>query len=90
MGNQQPKVVGAPKIPRGLRRLPIASSTSSSSVRSEYDRLKAEAAQIEQWWSSPRWQDTKRVYSGTYVVLCCVVAVVLLLWLSRSESCSIL
>ena len=65
MGNQQKSKVGAPKIPRGLRRLPMASSSATSSVRSEYDRLKAEAAQIEQWWSSPRWQDTKRVYSGT-------------------------
>jgi hypothetical protein len=70
MGNQQKsKVLGPPKIPRGLRRLPIASSSSTSSVRSEYDRLKAEAAQIEQWWSSPRWQDTKRVYSGTYYAM---------------------
>jgi hypothetical protein len=50
----------------GLRRLPVASSSPTSNVRSEYDRLQAEAAQIEQWWSSPRWQDTKRVYSGTY------------------------
>jgi hypothetical protein len=66
MGNQQKTKVGAPKIPRGLRRLPVASSSPTSNVRSEYDRLQAEAAQIEQWWSSPRWQDTKRVYSGTY------------------------
>ena len=28
---------------------------------------KAEAAAVERWWSQPRWQDTKRVYSGTFV-----------------------
>ena len=51
-----------PKIPRGLRSLPVV--TPSSDIRSEYNDLQAEASQIEEWWSSPRWRLTKRVYSG--------------------------
>ena len=59
----EPKATGTAKIPRGLRRLPIVATTTTN-TRSEFDRLKAEAAQIEQWWSTPRFKHTKRVYSG--------------------------
>jgi hypothetical protein len=52
-----------PKIPRGLRSLPVVASTSAD-AQSEYSTLKSEAARIEQWWSTRRWQHTKRVYSG--------------------------
>ncbi|KAG7371145.1 isocitrate lyase [Nitzschia inconspicua] len=53
-----------PKVPRGLRGLPIASLAGSTDARSEYDALQAEAASIEQWWANPRFQYTKRVYSA--------------------------
>ena len=55
-----------PKIPRGLRGLSITSLASTPSPQTEYDMLKDEATKIEQWWSTPRWQHTKRVYSGKY------------------------
>lgn len=51
-----------PKVPRGLRSLPVVAPSSDS--RSDYKYLQADAAQIEEWWSSPRWRLTKRVYSG--------------------------
>ena len=51
-----------PKIPRGLRSLPVVAQTSN--VRSESMSLQAEVKEIEEWWSSPRWRLTKRVYSG--------------------------
>jgi hypothetical protein len=52
------------QIPRGLRllRSGVASSKSSSSFGAQ---LQAEAAAIERWWAQPRWQHTKRIYSGT-------------------------
>jgi hypothetical protein len=53
----------AQKIPRGLRPLPFA-PIMVSDTRSDFGALKQEAARIEQWWSSPRWNSTKRVYSG--------------------------
>jgi hypothetical protein len=53
-----------PKIPRGLRGLSSASITGSTDARSEYDSLQAEAAEIDLWWANPRFQHTKRVYSG--------------------------
>lgn len=56
-----------PKIPRGLRSLPVVAPSSNS--RSDFNSLKAEAAQIEEWWSSPRWRLTKRVYSGEFSAL---------------------
>ncbi len=55
---------GGPKVPRGLRQLPITSLAGPTNTQSEYDALQADAASIEQWWSNPRWQHTKRVYSG--------------------------
>ena len=63
---QQKKKSGKiePKVPRGLRGLSISSISPTPSARSEFDKLKNEANQIEQWWSTPRWQHTKRVYSG--------------------------
>ena len=51
-----------PKIPRGLRSLPVVAQ--SSNVKSDFTSLQAEAKEIEEWWSSPRWRLTKRVYSG--------------------------
>ena len=52
------------KIPRGLRALPIASTTTATSTRSEMAELKQEARSIEEWWASPRWKHTTRTYSG--------------------------
>lgn len=52
-----------PKIPRGLRSLP-SSQLNRNDPRSEYDSLKADASQIEQWWSNDRWKHTKRIYSA--------------------------
>jgi Isocitrate lyase family len=43
----------------------VASSKSSSS--SFGAQLQAEAAAIERWWAQPRWQHTKRIYSGKCV-----------------------
>lgn len=52
-----------PKTPRGLRALPTL-ETSRNDPRSEYDSLKADASQIEKWWSTDRWKQTKRIYSA--------------------------
>lgn len=52
-----------PKIPRGMRSLPVV--TSPSDMQSDMRNLQADAAQIEEWWGSQRWRLTKRVYSGT-------------------------
>ena len=60
---------GGAKIPRGLRGLTITSLAGSTNARSELDALQAEAASIEQWWANPRWQHTKRVYSGKKALL---------------------
>jgi hypothetical protein len=60
---QTSKIV--PKVPRGLRVLP--GRGESVGARSEYDDLLAGAAKIDVWWTSPRWQHTKRVYSGKTV-----------------------
>lgn len=57
---------GGPKIPRGLRGLSTVTSLAPSDPRSELGSLKDDIATIEQWWSTPRWQHTKRVYSGNY------------------------
>lgn len=61
MGQKNSKIT--PKVPRGLRSLPNATLASSDS-RSEYNALKDEAARIGEWWTTSRWQHTKRVYSG--------------------------
>ena len=60
---------GGAKIPRGLRGLPITSLAGSTNARSELGALQDEAASIEQWWANPRWQHTKRVYSGKKALL---------------------
>jgi len=62
-----PTDLTTPKIPRGLRSL-SAPANQPSSNRNFGQELKAEAAAVERWWSQPRWQHTKRVYSGTFVV----------------------
>lgn len=60
---QQDKNDGTPKIPRGLRSLPVTSP--SSSPREELALLKKDVSEIERWWAdSTRWGHTKRVYSG--------------------------
>eukprot|EP00934_Nitzschia_sp_Nitz4_P009066 Nitzschia sp. Nitz4//scaffold23_size168460//110851//112846//NITZ4_002232-RA/size168460-snap-gene-0.110-mRNA-1//1//CDS//3329543674//9056//frame0 len=51
-----------PKTPRGLRVIPVTAPTAAAT--SDLGALKSEAAQIEQWWTSPRWRLTKRVYSA--------------------------
>jgi len=60
--NKPSKIV--PKVPRGLRVLSGQGEITSGGPQSEYDGLKAEASKIEVWWTSPRWQNTKRVYSA--------------------------
>ena len=61
--------VAKPKIPRGLRTLgPFGGGSGTASNFGQ--ELKNEAAAIERWWSQPRWQHTKRVYSGTYYYCC--------------------
>jgi hypothetical protein len=58
--------VAQPKVPRGLRTLGPLGAGSSGAASDFGQELKNEAAAIERWWSQPRWQHTKRVYSGTY------------------------
>eukprot|EP00538_Stauroneis_constricta_P013114 CAMPEP_0119550496 /NCGR_PEP_ID=MMETSP1352-20130426/4000_1 /TAXON_ID=265584 /ORGANISM="Stauroneis constricta, Strain CCMP1120" /LENGTH=576 /DNA_ID=CAMNT_0007596369 /DNA_START=352 /DNA_END=2082 /DNA_ORIENTATION=+ len=53
------------KVSRGLRMLPNGQrSATDINPRDELSRLKNEADSIEQWWSTPRWRHTKRVYSA--------------------------
>ena len=54
------------KVPRGLRSLPPKKEISNQQFA---DQLKNEADAINRWWSHPRWQHTKRVYSGTFLLL---------------------
>ena len=60
--------VARPRIPRGLRTVPTASQLATSSAPSQPQRelteLRAEASQIERWWTEARWKHTKRIYSG--------------------------
>lgn len=60
--------IGRPRIPRGLRTVPTASQLSTSSAPSQPQRelaeLRAEASQIERWWTEARWKHTKRIYSA--------------------------
>ena len=64
-----PNDLATPKIPRGLRVLGTSSSASTTRSADFGQQLKNEAAAIERWWSQPRWQHTKRVYSGMYIIL---------------------
>jgi hypothetical protein len=65
------------QIPRGLRLLRgsggsgALTSTTTSSFGAQ---LQAEAAAIERWWAQPRWQHTKRIYSGTCLCLYAIVS----------------
>jgi hypothetical protein len=53
-----------PKIPRGVRALPL--TVGSSSPREELTALQQEVAAIDRWWADAnRWKNTKRVYTGT-------------------------
>lgn len=74
--------LATPKVPRGLR--PLGGSGGSSGRfgrRNDHggnnklgQEIKSEAAAVERWWSQPRWQHTKRVYSGAFrFALFCVV-----------------
>ena len=58
------------KIPRGLRGVP--STNQPKTVTTSASSLQAEAAQLERWWSEPRWKYTKRVYKGTYHTIVCL------------------
>ena len=58
-----------PKIPRGLRALPITSGTSSP--REELNALQQDVAAIERRFQDPRWKHTKRVYTGKYCISSC-------------------
>jgi hypothetical protein len=62
--NNDAKDVSKPKIPRGLRSLPMASYEPPTTVNGELNQLKQDAAAIESWWTQSRWKHTKRVYSG--------------------------
>jgi len=56
-----------PKIPRGVRALPITNGTPSP--REELSALQQDVAQIERWWADQaRWKHTKRVYTGTFLI----------------------
>ena len=48
-------------VPRGHRSL----KESDPVLSSEMTVLKADIASIESWWKEPRWEHTKRNYSGT-------------------------
>jgi len=61
--------LATPKIPRGLRSLGGGSLDKSSINNNLGHELQSEASAVERWWSQPRWQHTKRVYSGTYVMI---------------------
>lgn len=53
-----------PKIPRGVRALPVTAGTSSP--REELTALQQDVAAIDRWWADAnRWKHTKRVYTGT-------------------------
>jgi hypothetical protein len=57
-----------PVTSRGLRGLPKDPRPVTTS-QGEYQLLKQEAAQIEQWWSNKdRWGHTTRPYSGKKAV----------------------
>ena len=54
-----------PKIPRGVRALPVTNGTPSP--REELSALQRDVAEIERWWAdAARWKHTKRVYSGGF------------------------
>lgn len=61
-GNQ--KDLATPKVPRGLRSLPVASGLPQSSPSGDMSDLQQDVAAIERWWMEPRWKHTKRTYSG--------------------------
>lgn len=44
-------------------------TSDKSDVKAERDALLKEIAQIETWWREPRWDDTKRAYTGEPVVV---------------------
>lgn len=58
---KQQEDISTPKIPRGLR---STASPSAVSDRQELAQLNQDAARIANWWTQPRWQHTKRAYSG--------------------------
>lgn len=60
--------IATPKIPRGLRGLPMASVSADYDGMSK-NQLEQEARTIEQWWSEPRWKYTKRGYNGMFYAL---------------------
>lgn len=62
--NNKPKDLATPKIPRGLRNLPIASATSGDNGPTN-NQLQNEKIAIERWWTNSRWTHTKRGYNGT-------------------------
>lgn len=51
-----------PKIPRGVRALPVTNGTPSP--REELSALQQDVAAIERWFADPRWKHTKRVYAA--------------------------
>jgi hypothetical protein len=62
------------QIPRGLRLLRGSGGSGALTTTTSFGaQLQAEAAAIERWWAQPRWQHTKRIYSGTCL---CVYAIV--------------
>jgi hypothetical protein len=56
------KNLATPKVPRGLRGLPVTSGVHRSS--GDMSDLQQDVAAIEQWWQDSRWKHTKRTYSG--------------------------
>lgn len=60
--SNEAKDIAIPKVPRGLRSLPLASAQPTTG--NEQALLRQDAAALESWWSQPRWKHTKRVYSA--------------------------
>jgi len=52
------------KVSRGLRVLPAGGRKSQQSSAAELAHLRNEAAEIDQWWKTSRWQHTSRPYSA--------------------------
>lgn len=50
-------------VPRGHRSL-VEKTELTTTTSSEMALLKADVISLESWWKEPRWEHTKRTYSG--------------------------
>jgi len=60
MQDESPEPVKV-NVPRGLRALPEAEVLSNAE---EFEMLQDEAAEIQEWWNSSRWENTTRPYTA--------------------------